>query len=148
MFAPGRIDVGLLRPPVTRGEFSTLKVASESLVAALPLGDDRLEAPSLTLKDFHGQPTIMYAPEGARYFHDRLAGLFAAADVTPVHIQPLSQIHSMLALVRAGVRQFQVGSSVRPSGSWAKSYVDAAHVRVWRMLLDYSVEHVRGGSAG
>jgi copper homeostasis protein len=51
-------------------------------------------------------------------------------------------------LVRAGVRQFQVGSSVRPGGSWAKAYVDPAHVRAWRMLLDDAVDHVRGGTAG
>lgn len=38
-------------------------------------------------------------------------------------------------LVRAGVRQFHVGRSVRPGGSW-KSYVDARHVRSWRLLLD------------
>jgi hypothetical protein len=40
---------------------------------------------------------------------------------------------------------------VRPGGSWTKSYVDAAHVRSWRMLLDDAVEHaeaLRRGSAG
>ena len=45
-------------------------------------------------------------------------------------------------LVRAGVRQFQVGASVRPGGSWGKSYVDPGHVRSWRMLLDDAVDHV------
>jgi DNA-binding transcriptional LysR family regulator len=115
----GRIDVGLLRPPVTRGEFSTLKVASESLVAALPLGDDRLDAPSLTLKDFDAQPLIMYAPEGARYFHDMLAGLFEAAGVKPVNIQPLSQIHSMLALVRAGI-----GAALVPEAAMSLHFDD------------------------
>ncbi len=44
-------------------------------------------------------------------------------------------------LSRAGVRQFHVGSTVRPGGSWTKSYVDAAHVRAWRMLVDDAVEH-------
>lgn len=44
-------------------------------------------------------------------------------------------------LSRAGVRQFHVGSTVRPGGSWTKSYVDPAHVRSWRMLLDDAVEH-------
>ena len=39
-------------------------------------------------------------------------------------------------LVRAGVRQFHVASSVRPGGSWDKAYVDPGHVRAWRMLLD------------
>ncbi len=45
-------------------------------------------------------------------------------------------------LVRAGVRQFQVATSVRPGGSWQKAYVDAAHVRSWRTLLDDAVAHV------
>jgi DNA-binding transcriptional LysR family regulator len=99
----GRIDVGLLRPPLDRGEFTTLKVASEGLVAALPVGDARLAQASLTLKDFHAAPLVMYAAEGARYFHDMLTGLFEAEGVVPVAVQTLSQIHSMLALVRAGI---------------------------------------------
>ncbi len=46
-------------------------------------------------------------------------------------------------LVRAGVRQFQVDSeSVRPGGS-ARAYVDAGHVRSWRMLLDDAVDRAR-----
>jgi copper homeostasis protein len=51
-------------------------------------------------------------------------------------------------LVRAGVRQFQVGSSVRPGGSWAKSHVDAGHVRAWRMLLDDSSDLAAGRPTG
>jgi copper homeostasis protein len=56
-------------------------------------------------------------------------------------------------LSRAGVRQFHVGSTVRPGGSWTRSYVDAAHVRSWRMLLDDAVAHAEArrsadGSAG
>lgn len=45
--------------------------------------------------------------------------------------------------VRAGVRQFHVGSTVRPSGSW-RAYVDPGHVRAWRMLVDDAVTHVSG----
>jgi copper homeostasis protein len=51
-------------------------------------------------------------------------------------------------LVRAGVRQFQVGSVVRPGGSWTKAYVDAGHVRAWRMLLDDAVDRALGRSVG
>ncbi len=46
-------------------------------------------------------------------------------------------------LVRAGVRQFHVASSVRPGGSW-KAHVDAGHVRAWRMLLDDASDRARG----
>ena len=115
----GRIDVGLLRPPVTRSEFSTLKVASESLVAALPFGDPRLPEASLTLKHFDQQPLIMYAPEGARYFHDMLAELFAHDGVAPISIQSLSQIHSMLALVRAGI-----GAAIVPEAAMSLHFDD------------------------
>lgn len=41
-------------------------------------------------------------------------------------------------LVRVGVRSFQVGAQVRPGGT-DKAYVDAGHVRSWRLLLDDAV---------
>ena len=81
----GRIDIGLLRPPIGRSEFTTLKVAEERLVAALPVGDPRLAEATLTLTHFDRQPLIMYAAEGARYFHDMLAGLFEAEGVVAHH---------------------------------------------------------------
>jgi copper homeostasis protein len=49
-------------------------------------------------------------------------------------------------LVRAGVRQFHVGSGARPGGSWTKAYVDAGHVRSWRMLLDDAVDRAQGAA--
>jgi copper homeostasis protein len=39
-------------------------------------------------------------------------------------------------LARAGVRKLCLGRAVRPGGSWQRAYVDAGHVRSWRMLLD------------
>lgn len=47
-------------------------------------------------------------------------------------------------LVRAGIRQFGVGASVRPGRSWTRSFVDIDHVRTWRMLLDDAVARARG----
>jgi copper homeostasis protein len=47
-------------------------------------------------------------------------------------------------LVRAGVRQFGVGATVRPGRSWTRSFVDVDHVRAWRMLLDDAVARARG----
>ena len=43
--------------------------------------------------------------------------------------------------VRTGVRQFHLGPQARPGASY-KSYVDAGHVRSWRLLLDSAVERV------
>jgi copper homeostasis protein len=50
-------------------------------------------------------------------------------------------------LVRAGVRQFHVASSVRPGGSW-RAHVDAGHVRAWRMLLDDASDRAAGRPTG
>ncbi len=49
--------------------------------------------------------------------------------------------------VRVGVRTFQVGPQVRPGGS-EKAYVDAAHVRSWRLLLDDAVTRAEHAVAG
>jgi len=37
--------------------------------------------------------------------------------------------------MRAGVARFHLGSQVRPGGTY-KAYVDAGHVRSWRLLVD------------
>lgn len=49
--------------------------------------------------------------------------------------------------VRAGVRQFHVGRQARPGASY-KSYVDAGHVRSWRLLLDSTAERAAGSAVG
>lgn len=53
----------------------------------------------------------------------------AGGGLTPEHVPWLA---------RAGIRQFHVGSRVRPRGSW-RSSVDADLVRSWRSLVDDAV---------
>jgi DNA-binding transcriptional LysR family regulator len=99
----GLIDIGFVRPPVDRHEFDTLCVLREPLLVALPPGDPRQSEPVLSLGDFDGEPLIMYARQGAGYFHDMLVRLFDDAGVTPSYVQHVTQIHSMLGLVHAGL---------------------------------------------
>ena len=99
----GEIDVGLLRPPVGRPELEALRVVAEPLVAAVPAGHPLASRPSLALSDLDGQPFIMYAPYESRYFYDLLVSEFARTKVLPRYVQHLSQIHSILSLVRAGL---------------------------------------------
>ena len=49
--------------------------------------------------------------------------------------------------VRTGVRAFHLGPQARPGGTY-KAYVDAGHVRSWRLLLDDAVARVSGAGAG
>jgi DNA-binding transcriptional LysR family regulator len=99
----GLIDIGFVRPPLARTEFDTAMMLHEPLVVALPAGDPLQAKPTLALADFDERPLIMYARQGAGYFHDMLTRLFDEAGVAPNYIQHVTQIHSMLGLVRAGL---------------------------------------------
>jgi DNA-binding transcriptional LysR family regulator len=99
----GQIDAGLIRPPVTHPELGAARALAEPLIAALPAGHPLAAQARLGLGDFAGAPFIAYAPHEAHYFHDLVVGLFAEAGVQPSVRQQLTQIHSILALVRAGL---------------------------------------------
>ncbi len=101
--ASGQIDAGLLRPPIARPEFASRRVLAEPLLAAIPKRHALASAATVSIKDFDGEPLVMYSPYEARYFHDLLVSLFTHADVLPRYVQHLSQIHSILAMVRAGL---------------------------------------------
>ena len=101
--ASGQIDAGLLRPPVQRPEFLTLRVAAEPLLAALPDGHPLLGIETLSIRDFDGQDFVMYSPYESRYFHDLLATQFSRSNILPTYVQHVGQIHSILAMVRAGL---------------------------------------------
>jgi DNA-binding transcriptional LysR family regulator len=95
----GQLDIGLMRPPISRSELSSL------------------EAETVTAEDLHGEPFIMYSSLDARYFHDVLVSHFAETGVLPRYVQHLVQIHSILALVRAGV-----GVTLAPASAAALRY--------------------------
>jgi DNA-binding transcriptional LysR family regulator len=99
----GQIDAGFLRPPIARPQLATRRVVAEPLLAAIPENHPFAATKTVSVKDFDGQPFIMYSPYESRYFHDLLVTLFTHADVLPRYVQHLSQIHSILAMVRAGL---------------------------------------------
>ena len=102
--ASGRIDLGLLRPPIDRhGGAEAVCVAREQLLLAVPRGHPLAAGREPAIGNLDRQPLIMYSPVEGRYFYDLLAGLFQAAGVAPHHVQHISQAHTMLALVGAGI---------------------------------------------
>jgi DNA-binding transcriptional LysR family regulator len=108
----GQIDVALLRPPVDGTAFASKRLLAEGLTVALAPDDPLGKQEQLTLADLHDRPLVMYSRWGASYFHHLLARLFDAADVTPRMVQHVTQIHSMLGLVHAGL-----GAAVVPASA-------------------------------
>jgi len=77
------------------------------------------------------------SPQGMSVGYDEL---LATAQSSPDVARLLMPGGGLLAehvpwLVRAGVRQLHLGPQARPGGS-RKAYVDASHVRSWRLLAD------------
>jgi DNA-binding transcriptional LysR family regulator len=92
-----------MRPPISRPEFSSIRVSTERLLAAVPPSHPASSAEALSIKDFDGQPFVMYSPYESRYFHDLVLAQFTRANVMPRYVQHLSQIHSIVAMVKAGL---------------------------------------------
>lgn len=99
----GRLDLALLRPPIIRGSFRSRCVIRESLVAALPQNHPMAKARTLKLRDFDHTAFVMYSPDEARYFYDLIVRIFSHHGIHPNYQQHVSQIHSVLSLVRAGL---------------------------------------------
>lgn len=77
------------------------------------------------------------SPQGLGHGYDDLLALATSARPIADLLMPAGGLNAEQVpwFVRAGVRQFHVGSQVRPGGT-SLSYVDAALVRSWRLLLD------------
>ncbi len=101
--AEGQLDLGLLRPHSEHGQLDTIALASERLVLAISAREAAAWPDSPTLADLHAKPFLMYSPYEAHYFHQLLQGLFDREGVHPEVVEYVTQIHTILALVHAGI---------------------------------------------
>jgi DNA-binding transcriptional LysR family regulator len=139
--ASGQIDAGLLRPPIARTEFATKRVLAEPLLAAIPGNHPLALADTVSIKDFDDQPFVMYSPYKSRYFHDLLVAQFTRAEILPRYVQHLSQIHSILAMVRAGG-----GVSIVPAAATSLKIADVTF-RPFKLRTQTPVELFWSGGA-
>ena len=100
----GELDLGMARPPLKRPGLVSRPLLHEQLVAAVPSAHPLAALPrQLTLTDLDGQDVIMYSPVEARYFNELLISTFTIAGATPRYVQYVTQVHTMLVLVRSGI---------------------------------------------
>ena len=100
----GELDLGMARPPLNRPGLVSRPLLHEQLIAALPEGHPLAGLTrQLTLNDLDGQDVIMYSPVQARYFNELLISTFTIAGATPRYVQYVTQVHTMLVLVRSGI---------------------------------------------
>jgi DNA-binding transcriptional LysR family regulator len=111
--ATGSQDAGLIRLPVERRGMELICLARETLVLALPENHPLAQGPAPSLPDLAPFSFVMYAPLDAQYFHDLVFSLFRAADAMPNFVQHAGQVHTVLALVSAGLGVALVPESAR-----------------------------------
>lgn len=100
----GELDLGMARPPLKRPGIVSRPLLHEQLIAALPISHPLSGiSRQLTLNDLDGQDLIMYSPVEARYFNELLISTFTIAGATPRYVQYVTQVHTMLVLVRSGL---------------------------------------------
>ena len=123
----GRLDLALVRPPVVQPALQWRPLRRERLLAVLPEGHAYAERASIALEALDGVDFVMYSPDEARYFYDLVSDILRRSGVRPRHVQYVSQIHSILALVRA-----RLGMALVPAGTTVFHYEGV----VFRELVD------------
>lgn len=98
-----QIDAGFMRPFVSRSGLRTIHVWRENLMLALPADHALAHRPEVRLRDIAGETLITYPPIEGAYFHDLIMGLLHVLGVIPAGVQYITQTHSILALVGAGL---------------------------------------------
>lgn len=99
-----RIDIGILRMPIDRRGLEAVCVRRDQFMVAFStthrfasIGQE----PSIG--DLDREAFIMYAPIESRYHYDLVSGILRNANIAPSFIQYAREIHTMLALVGAGL---------------------------------------------
>jgi DNA-binding transcriptional LysR family regulator len=139
--ASGRLDLGLVRHPFDRRQVDDVCILREPLLLAAPSAHPLATGPEPAIADLDRQKFVMWSPVEARYFYDLIAGLCTEAGAMPAHVHYVSQTHTMLALVSAGLGvalmpqaaqalHFE-GVVLRPIRSAPKRAVAELHL-VWR----------------
>ncbi|MEU5720725.1 MULTISPECIES: LysR family transcriptional regulator [unclassified Micromonospora] len=100
----GELEVGLVRE-VPRSELLASRlVHTESLVLAAPRDHPltRLGRPP-RLADVAEHDVVTYSPSEAWYFYELVVAAFHQAGVAPRYVQHISQVHTLLSVVNAGL---------------------------------------------
>ena len=98
-----RIDFGLVRPPIDKRDLDVVCVAREPLLLAVSARHRFATGPAPTMKDLAREPFITFSPVEGRYFYELIERMFRKAGVSAKYVQYISQVHSILALVSAGI---------------------------------------------
>jgi len=129
----GELDIGFMRPPVIEQGLSAQLLFSEPHVLAVPADHALARAPSVHVRQLHGQSLTMFERRTGRYAHDLFMSWLSQSGVEPAQMHEAVQHHAMMALVSAGI-----GLAVVPASSASQPINDV----VFKRLTGLPVPHI------
>lgn len=99
-----RLDIGILRMPIDRRGLEAVCIRRDRFLVAFP-AEHRFASITheLSIGDLDREAFVMYAPIESRYHYDILSAIFRREGIAPNFVQYAREIHTMLALVGAGI---------------------------------------------
>lgn len=98
-----RIDVGILRAPVTDRRIQTRPIAVEYFCACLPASSALARREKVAVRDLRGQTLIVLHPDRGGSYNENIAALLERHRVQPAEIVQTSDVDSVFAMVASGL---------------------------------------------
>ncbi len=106
----GRIDIGLMRPPIVEPAISSQVIFQESLVVALPVTHQLATMTTIDLALLATEPFILFQRQFAPGLYDPIIIICQAAGFNPLVVQECIQMQTIVSLVSANM-----GVSILPA---------------------------------
>lgn len=99
----GRIDIGLIRPPIIGADFASQVIFQESLVVALPIDHHLAKLATIELSSLATEPFILFPRQLAPGLYDPIIAICQAAGFSPQVVQSCIQMQTIVSLVSANM---------------------------------------------
>ena len=99
----GRIDIGLIRPPIISVDFGSQIIFQESLVVALPNHHHLARLDTIELSSLATEPFILFPRQLAPGLYDPIIAICQAAGFSPQVVQECIQMQTIVSLVSANM---------------------------------------------
>jgi DNA-binding transcriptional LysR family regulator len=141
----GKIDLGLIRPPIIDSDVTVKVVFEEPLIVALPVNHQLATVDSIDLSLLATEPFILFPRQLAPGLYDPIITICQAAGFSPMVVQECIQIQTIISLVSANMGVSIVPKStqdIQRQGVVYKPILDDAPVAsialIWRSNDDSS----------
>jgi DNA-binding transcriptional LysR family regulator len=109
----GRIDLGLIRPPIVEKDLVSQVIFQESLVIALPISHPLASVDAIDLVLLATEPFILFPRQLAPGLYDPIITICQAAGFSPQVVQECIQMQTIISLVSANMGVSILPESIR-----------------------------------